>query len=746
MIRIKELQRISMGAFLVVSWVSGAKSSGLREALQDDSAEYILEGREEIEKDLGFYGEGKEDKRFTIFGEGNEIEAVAGGVRGIIVREGEELNINDVEGIKGFDRVLENSGSINIRNSKVNSGEIYNEGELNIEESKIEGRVVAGEGSKGGVNIVSGKADFGKTGRLIQKELRIEEGAELAIRAENLEIRDKTNNAVQNRGRVILGRGELRTRIEGGELRLNSGKIVTRADNLMAARIVNNSTLELSGGELRKDISGYGITNIHGDVVTGKNIKGRVNVASNGSLDIGSNEVTLGSAQVDGTIKMKIDDLSAGSDAYTGGKLKVTNHLDLNNASSKLQLTIDAGKLDKETKTGELQLIEAGTTDGEFAQTIANNRYTITSAGNGKYMVEYTQDARETVAEAGGSANNAAAAEAWDNVSGLSGAAEEVRQALNDLSQNDAQGYLKALNAVATTDSRKNLRVVKEVNNLIGNEIARRQEMQGRSSGDAMETTGGWMEVLGNYAKQDSTSDTTGFTGKTAGFALGLDGKVNEDTTVGLGYAFARTTVDADSGDTDVDGHTLFVYGKYQPSHAYVRGVASYGFADYTEKFNVAGVSAKADYDTDNIGLQAFAGYDMDNGFTPEAGFRYIRQMQDGYTDSLGQHVETDDVNLLTAVASVKYTKNYTADNAVMTPKARFGLTYDLVSDNNPSDVNIGNVSYRIEGERLERLGAEAGLGLEANVDNWTLSLGYDLGLRKDYQSHSTSFSFKFAF
>ena len=78
---------------------------------------------------------------------------------------------------------------------------------------------------------------------------------------------------------------------------------------------------------------------------------------------------------------MKIDDLSADSDAYTGGKLKVTNHLDLNNASSKLQLTIDAGKLDKETKTGELQLIEAGTTDGEFAQTIANNRYTITSAG-----------------------------------------------------------------------------------------------------------------------------------------------------------------------------------------------------------------------------------------------------------------------------------------------------------------------------------------------------------------------------
>ena len=116
------------------------------------------------------------------------------------------------------------------------------------------------------------------------------------------------------------------------------------------------------------------------------------------------------------------------------------------------------------------------------------------------------------------------------------------------------------------------------------------------------------------------------------------------------------------------------------------------------------------------------------------------------YTDSLGQHVETDDVNLLTAVASVKYTKDYAVDNAVITPKARLGLTYDVVSDNNTADVNIGNVSYRIEGERLERLGAEAGLGLEANVDNWTLSLGYDLGLRKDYQSHTGMLKLKYEF
>jgi hypothetical protein len=45
---------------------------------------------------------------------------------------------------------------------------------------------------------------------------------------------------------------------------------------------------------------------------------------------------------------------------------------------------------------------------------------------------------------------------------------------LNDLSQNDAQGYIKALNQVAPSDSRLKVRVAAELNNLLGEEIARR--------------------------------------------------------------------------------------------------------------------------------------------------------------------------------------------------------------------------------------------------------------------------------
>lgn len=672
---------------------------------------------------------------------------------------------------------IKGNGTLNVAYGKTFNRGTIEQGKINVSENKTlwnaGGTLIATEGvNNSGTVVMNGgvnKADIYGSGEIVvsdyetanegnlRQDIRINSG-KLTTNA------DKIQGNVTNNGAVKLTGGTLAKDITGGTTEiggdvfanadlgsteiLENGKLTANADNLTAGvNVADAANLDLIGGTLSQDITGVnGITNIIGAVKTTKNINNNVNVAVNGSLDIGSNEITLKSARVDGAIKMNIDDLSAGSDAYTGGKLKVTDRLELNNATSKLQLTIDADKLGKEEKTGELQLIEAGSSDGEFVQTIANNRYTIRSAGNGKYTVEYTQDAKETVAAAGGNANNANTAEAWDNVNGLSGAAEQVRQALNDLSQNDAQGYLKALKAVAPTDSNKNVRVVREVNDLIGNEIARRQEMQGRNGGDALKATGGWLEVLGNYAKQDSSSATSGFTGKTAGFALGLDGKVNEDTTVGFGYAFARTSVDADSGDTDVNGHTLFVYGKYQPSQVYVRGAASYGFADYKEKFNVVGIAAKADYNSDNIGLQAFTGYDLDYGFTPEAGFRYMRQKQDGYTDSLGQHVKTNDVDLLTAVASVKYTKDYALDKAVITPKARLGLTYDVVSDSNTANVNISNVTYRIDGERLERLGAEIGLGLEANVDNLSFSLGYDLGIRKDYKSHTGTLKLKYEF
>ncbi len=58
----------------------------------------------------------------------------------------------------------------------------------------------------------------------------------------------------------------------------------------------------------------------------------------------------------------------------------------------------------------------------------------------------------------------------------------------------------------------------------------------------------------------------------------------------------------------------------------------------------------------------------------------------------------------------------------------------------------IGGMNYVVNGERLERFGVEAGLGFESGVDNWTFSVGYDLGLRKDYHSHTRMLKAKYDF
>lgn len=515
---------------------------------------------------------------------------------------------------------------------------------------------------------------------------------------------------------------------------------LTVAAGNLGGVVLNEGILNLNSGKLNHEIVGGGVTNINGDVSTAYNIDTDVNVNTGGSLNVGENQISLISLKNRGTIKMALSDISANSDVYSGGKIDIATGADLGGT---LQLTIAADKLNKNERTGGLQLINARGYSGEFAETIANNRYTITSAGNGKYTVEYTQDAAEVIKEAGGTQNNINTGEAWDNVSGLSGSAEELRNVLNDLSQNDAKGYINALNKIAPSDNRLKVRVAAEINNMLDEEISRRQGRQGLTGA---EVTGMWVQALGNYTKQDATDKANGFDAKTAGLALGAEGKVSDNTNVGIGYAFTRADADSDSGDTDVNSHTLFAYGKYQPSAWYIRGMASYSYGEYKEDGSVAGISNKAEYNINNIGLQAYTGYEMPNGITPEAGLRYLYVMPEDYTDDIGQKINQDNVNVLTAVASLKYSHGYTYGNALLTPKARLGVTYDVISDNNTADVAVGNVSYKINGERLERLGFEAGIELENKIGNWTMSAGYDLGLRKNYQSHAALLKAKYEF
>ena len=274
----------------------------------------------------------------------------------------------------------------------------------------------------------------------------------------------------------------------------------------------------------------------------------------------------------------------------------------------------------------------------------------------------------------------------------------------------------------------------------------------GQSSGDSLlEKAKVWVKGLFNYADKDDTDKAHGFDIDTYGVAMGID-KVVGDGKVGLGYAYSQSDINGYTRDTDVDTHTAFVYGQYQPADWYVKGVAAYSWSDYKEKKSVLGENANAKYDVNTLALQGLYGYNfhVKNGYdiTPEIGLRYLHISQGATTNALGVRVKDRDLNVWTAVAGLKAAKTFALSNGMnIRPEVRAAVTYDLRTNNNDSVVVMGNTSYHVNGEKLERLGYELGAKVATDVTSqWEIAAGYEGRFRDDYNDHSGILSAKYKF
>ena len=425
-----------------------------------------------------------------------------------------------------------------------------------------------------------------------------------------------------------------------------------------------------------------------------------------------------------------------------------------------MKVTLDSGVV-ANGETKDFNFLQ-GTVTGDFTNKIANNnRYDI-SFENGSFKITGTASASDVVADAGGSATNAATAEAWDTLTSSSTAspkAKAVASVLSDLSQSNEQAYVAALTAVAPEVAPMVQKTQTETANQVFGAVSTRLTggsistgAQGMSSGDNIKRGAMWVQGMFNKSKLDDTSKAKGFDADSSGIAFGAEKFVTDDTKVGIGYAYTNTDIDGFMRSTDVDTHTAIVYGEHKPSNWYVNGIATYGWSDYEENKSVAGVGVKADYDVETFGLQAMTGYDMNiNGFvlTPETGLRYVHIKQDAYKDSADQKVSGNDSDILTGVIGAKVSKNFELSNGMnIKPEARIAATYDLMNDDVNSVVTLANGSaYTVDGETLDRFGMEFGAGVTAEVnDNVELSLGYEGKFREDYQDHTGLINAKYKF
>lgn len=275
---------------------------------------------------------------------------------------------------------------------------------------------------------------------------------------------------------------------------------------------------------------------------------------------------------------------------------------------------------------------------------------------------------------------------------------------------------------------------------------------EGKSSGDAFKQVKAWIRGMFNHADKEATSKASGFDANIYGVAMGIDKQIDHAVKVGAGYAYSQTDVSAHGRDTDVDTHTAFVYGRYQPADWYVNTVVAYNWSDYDEKKSVLGSNANAKYDVESLGVQSMFGYETKLGgydVTPEAGLRYVHISQDAYHDRLGNRTGSNDSDILTAVIGTKVAKNYALDSeTVIRPELKAAVTYDLIDDGNNANVVLANgAAYRVNGEKLDRLGFELGAKVATDVtDNLEISAGWEGRFRKDYNDQTAMLNAKYKF
>lgn len=509
----------------------------------------------------------------------------------------------------------------------------------------------------------------------------------------------------------------------GGAIHNVSGSVV----NLMG----NNTFVNNFAGGVANDIHNLGTLNITGGVTTmtgGITGDGGVLTISGGAiLDIGTASIQQSSIKFDGE----------------GGKLLAS----LVNEDHYSKLLVDSidGNADITLIIGSVGEYDVFGKDGVTGITFNHgNLFNVTTSDDNKVIVT-TKDVA-TVAKDNGLANESAAV--------LVGLANSGNNAMNAMAirAQDAlkeQGGAQYVQAEAKKLLPQDTPVAQSVASSAQSQVlslaAGRMSgnaLVGRSGGDAANMDYGvWAQGLMNHSKYADK-----FSGDTYGVAVGADALINGKYTVGIGYAYNETDIDA-THDMSIDSSSLFVYGQYKPTQWYINAALNYTMANYEESgvaFGRAFDSYK--YDVDSFGGQIMTGYDFASGLTPEVGARYLHIATDDYNN--GFNVENEDTNYLTGVAGLKYAFEIESDARLkFRPEIRAAATYDFLSDEAVTTVTIpGASAYVLNGERLSRFGGEFGIGLSALYEGWEISVNYDLDLHEDYTSQTGMLKFRYNF
>jgi len=283
----------------------------------------------------------------------------------------------------------------------------------------------------------------------------------------------------------------------------------------------------------------------------------------------------------------------------------------------------------------------------------------------------------------------------------------------------------------------------------------------GISTGDTANEQAAWGQFFGSNVDQNLRNGVDGYTGETAGMALGWDTEVSADQRVGVSLSYAKTDVDGESAsESQLDSETWqgSVYGTQYMKEYYIDWMVGYaeGDTDSQRTVDFGGLNrlASASYDSKTYSAKVGAGMPMDQGtwtMTPKADLSLVRIVTEEYTETgagnLNLKVASADYDMAVLSFGSDFATRIEDANGVTIPRLSIMANYDMANEAAKSTNTFtgGGTSFVTEGAKAAEWGGKVGLGLdyESNHDESVISFDYSADMKQDFVNHAGSITFR---
>lgn len=534
---------------------------------------------------------------------------------------------------------------------------------------------------------------------------------------------------------------------QAGEIRSNSGTAIDAA---------NLASLNWSGGKIVGDVLGVTGVNITGQAdFTGKSI------ASPVSINAGSLNLSDAGTAITGDLNVAS---GAGVDMRLSNRVvPTTPYLTVSGAANFAQ----GSNVTLSAKPGDFTAVPSGI---EYtllqASSVQNNGLTVASSSSLLDVFSYSADAQTVKAVVGLKSDE----QVQEDLGGVGAGAASVT-ALNEL-KNEVLGQLSeddaVFQAVANAGTAQQLAQIGEqlkpdvnrgaldvalsgqtvINGAILNRLAGQR--------DGSERGGVWVQGLSSNMDQDGRGGDNGYSANSSGMAVGVDGRLNDATTVGAAYSYLNSNIHSDLGNkTEVQGNALSLYGNWSLQNWFVDGSLSYGFNDNDSKRHVAGTTAKGSYDSRALSASVLGGYSFKPSgsvlIEPRVAARYSSVRMDGFNEkgssaalSTGsQRYEVGELG-----AGVRLAGNLPLGAGTLQPEATLMAYHDLMGDRvaqTSSFVNGGS-TFSVTGASVARDSYEASVGVNYQVSAFSVGASYTRQARSGFDADGVMIKARYAF